>query len=316
MGPAPSLFAFVIRHPSFVIVHAGFRLDAEDVTMAWFGRRRTIPDGLWMRCDACEQMVYKREVEQALWVCPKCQYHFSLSAPQRLGILLDPDSFQELDAEIAPTDPLGFVDRMPYPARLSEYQQKTGLREAVVIGRGKIQERGLVIAVMDSRFIMASMGSVVGEKIARAFEHAYEQRLPLVICCASGGARMQEGCLSLMQMIKTSAAAQRYRKQGGFYVAVLTNPTFAGVMASFASLGDLIVAEPKALIGFTGARVIEETLKEKLPEGFQTAEFMLQHGFLDRIIHRRDHRKELALLLDYCKPVFDGKPSERGSVKA
>jgi acetyl-CoA carboxylase carboxyl transferase subunit beta len=272
--------------------------------MAWFGRRRTIPDGLWMRCDACEQMVYKRDVEQGLWVCPKCQHHFSLSAPQRVSVLLDPDSFQEFDAEIAPADPLGFVDRMPYPARLAEYQRRTGLREAVVIGRGKIQERDLFLAVMDSRFIMASMGSVVGEKIARAFEHAYELRLPLVIYCASGGARMQEGCLSLMQMIKTSAAAARYRRQGGLYVAVLTNPTFAGVMASFASLGDLILAEPKALIGFTGARVIEQTLNTELPEGFQTAEFMLEHGFLDRIIQRRDHRKELALLLDYCRPAF------------
>jgi len=272
-------------------------------------RRSTIPDGLWMKCDACGKMVYKREVEQALWVCPKCQYHFSLTAPQRIRILLDEGSFQEADADIAPTDPLKFVDRMPYAERLREMQQATGLKDAVVSGRAKIDGRETYVALMDSRFIMASMGSVVGEKITRAFEHAAELRLPIIIFCASGGARMQEGCLSLMQMIKTSAAARRYRDQGGVYIAVLTNPTYAGVMASFASLGDIIVAEPKALIGFTGARVIQQTLKAELPPGFQTAEFMLEHGFLDRIIHRKDLRRELALLLDYCKPVFNGKPT-------
>ncbi|MBM4037656.1 MAG: acetyl-CoA carboxylase carboxyltransferase subunit beta [Planctomycetes bacterium] len=273
--------------------------------MAWMTRRRSIPDGLWMKCDACGAMVYKREVEQALWVCPKCQYHFSLSSPQRIRIAFDEGSFEETDADIAPTDPLGFVDRIPYSERLREMQQQTGLKDAVVIGRAKIEGRELFAAVMDSRFIMASMGSVVGEKITRAFERAYEHRLPIAIFCASGGARMQEGCLSLMQMIKTSAAARRYRDQGGVYIAILTNPTYAGVMASFASLGDIIVAEPKALIGFTGARVIQQTLKAELPAGFQTAEFMLEHGFLDRIIHRRDMRRELALLLDYCKPVFN-----------
>ncbi len=276
--------------------------------MPWMAKRHPIPDGLWMKCDACAQMVYKREVEQALSVCPKCQYHFSLSSPQRIRVVFDEGSFQETDAEVAPTDPLGFADRIPYTERLREMQQSTGLKDAVVIGRGRIDGLETFAAVMDSRFIMASMGSVVGEKITRAFEHAFELRLPIIVFCASGGARMQEGCLSLMQMIKTSAAARRYRDQGGFYIAVLTNPTYAGVMASFASLGDIIVAEPNALIGFTGARVIQQTLKAELPEGFQTAEFMLEHGFLDRIIHRRDLRKELALLLDYCKPVFNGKP--------
>ncbi|MFW6107334.1 MAG: acetyl-CoA carboxylase, carboxyltransferase subunit beta [bacterium] len=272
--------------------------------MAWLSRRRPIPDGLWMRCEACSQMVYKREVEQALWVCPKCQYHFSLSVPLRIRIVLDEDSFEEFDADLAPADPLRFSDRIPYAERLAEYQQKTGLKDAVVIGRGRLQDREAFFAFMDSRFIMASMGSVVGEKITRAFEHALQLRLPIIIFCASGGARMQEGCLSLMQMIKTSAAVRRYRDAGGIYVSVLTNPTYAGVMASFASLGDLIVAEPKALIGFTGARVIAQTLNTELPEGFQTAEFMLEHGFLDRIIHRKDLRRELALLLDYCKPPF------------
>ena len=278
--------------------------------MAWMTRRRSIPDGLWMKCDACGAMVYKREVEQALWVCPKCQYHFSLAAPQRIAFTFDEGSFQESDADIASTDPLQFADRIPYAERLKEMQEQTGLKDAVVMGRAKIEGRDLFTAIMDSRFIMASMGSAVGEKITRSYERAYEQRLPLVLFCASGGARMQEGCLSLMQMIKTSAAARRYRDQGGVYIAVLTNPTYAGVMASFASLGDLIVAEPKALIGFTGARVIQQTLKAELPPGFQTAEFMLEHGFLDRIIHRRDLRREIALLLDYCTPTFDGPPAE------
>jgi acetyl-CoA carboxylase carboxyl transferase subunit beta len=275
--------------------------------MAWFGRKRTIPDGLWMRCESCSQMVYKREVEQSLWVCPKCQCHFSLSAPQRIAITLDDGALEEFDADIAPTDPLRFVDRIPYAERLAECQQKTALKDAVVVGRGKIDGRPAFFAFMDSRFIMASMGSAVGEKITRSFEHGYDLSLPVVIFCASGGARMQEGCLSLMQMIKTSAAARRYRDRGGFYAAVLTNPTYAGVMASFASLGDVILAEPKAFIGFTGARVIQQTLNTELPEGFQTAEFMLEHGFLDRIVHRKDLRKELALLLDYCKPTIGAK---------
>jgi len=276
--------------------------------MAWLSKRRSIPDGLWMKCDSCGQMVYKREVEQALQVCPKCQFHFSLSAPQRIALSLDDGSFTEFDAAMRSTDPLGFVDRMPYPERLEQYRQRTGLNEAVVIGRASIGGREAFVGIMDSRFIMASMGSVVGEKIARAFEHAYELRLPCVLFTASGGARMQEGCLSLMQMIKTSAAARRYRDRGGLYITVLTNPTYAGVMASFASLGDIIVAEPKAMIGFTGARVIAQTLNTELPEGFQTAEFMLEHGFLDRIIHRKDLRAELALLLDYCQPTFANGP--------
>jgi len=277
--------------------------------MAWLGKRRPIPDGLWMKCDACAKMVYKREVEQALWVCPKCQYHFPLSAPLRVKLILDADSFEETDGEIAPADPLEFVDRIPYAQRLKEMQASTGLTDAVINGRAKLEGRDVFVSVMDSRFIMASMGSAVGEKITRAFEHAAEMRLPVVIFCASGGARMQEGCLSLMQMIKTSAAARRYRDRGGFYIAVLTNPTYAGVMASFASLGDVIVAEPKAMIGFTGARVIQQTLKAELPAGFQTAEFMLEHGFLDRIIHRKNLRRELALLLDYGKPAFDARPA-------
>ena len=267
-------------------------------------KRRAIPDGLWMRCESCGKMVYTREVAQALWVCPKCQFHFPLDAPLRIRIVFDEGSFQELDAGVAPADPLGFVDRIPYSQRLQENQQATGLKDAVVSGRARIDGRDVVTAVMDSRFIMASMGSAVGEKITRAFEHAEELRLPLVIFCASGGARMMEGCLSLMQMIKTSAAARRYRDRGGLYVTVLTNPTYAGVLASFASLGDVILAEPRALIGFTGARVIQQTLNTELPEGFQTAEFMLAHGFVDRIVHRKDLRKELALLLDYCKPTF------------
>ncbi len=283
--------------------------------MAWLSRKRPIPDGLWMRCDACEQMVYKREVQQALWVCPKCEHHFRLSAPQRLELTLDEGAFEEYDAGLAPGDPLTFSDRVPYPERLAQHQEKTGLKDAMVIGSGSIEGRKAFFGVMDSRFIMASMGSVVGEKVARAFEHAYDLGLPLVLFCASGGARMQEGCYSLMQMIKTSAAAQRYRERGGFYLTVLTHPTYAGVMASFASLGDLIVSEPHAYIGFTGTRVIAQTLNTELPDGFQTAEFMLEHGFLDRIIHRKDMRAELALLLDYCSPRFPDRPYQEADTE-
>ncbi|MEW6356993.1 MAG: acetyl-CoA carboxylase, carboxyltransferase subunit beta [Planctomycetota bacterium] len=256
---------------------------------------------LWLKCEnpRCEATVYKKAVEERLQVCPECDYHFSLSAPERLQITLDPDTFEERHADLAPTDPLGFRDLQTYPDRLARYQKQTGLKDAVLCGRGKIEGRDIMIAVMDSRFIMASMGSVVGEKITRITEDATEASLPLIIFCASGGARMQEGALSLMQLSKTSSAVARFREKGGLYIAVLTHPTTAGVMASFASLGDLIIAEPHALIGFTGERVIKETLKTELPDGFQTSEFMLEHGFLDMVVHRMAMREQLALLLDY-----------------
>lgn len=271
--------------------------------MAWaFRRRANIPDGIWMRCSECARMVYRKEVEQGLDVCPKCNFHFPIPASRRIEIFLDEDSFHELYPELVSSDPLEFVDRMPYRERIARYQRETGLKDAVVIGRGSLHGRRIALGVMDSRFIMASMGAVVGEKITRLFELAGEERLPVVIFCASGGARMQEGAVSLMQMAKTSAAVSKYQDAGGLYISVLTNPTTAGVLASFASLGDILLAEPKALIGFTGPRVIKETIKTELPEGFQTSEFLLEHGLIDKVIPRKDLRKEVHRLIDYLYP--------------
>lgn len=259
------------------------------------------PQPLWIKCknQRCAATVYKKAVEDRLHVCPECDWHFPLSAPDRLRLTLDPDTFEERYADIAPSDPLHFTDLQPYTDRLKRYQQQTGLKDAAVVGRGKLHGVDVMIGAMDSRFIMASMGSVVGEKITRITEDATKESLPLILFCASGGARMQEGAISLMQLAKTSCAIARHHEKGGLYIAVLTDPTTAGVMASFASLGDVIVAEPGALIGFTGQRVIKQTLKTELPEGFQTSEFMLEHGFLDMVIHRMAMRDELALLLDY-----------------
>jgi acetyl-CoA carboxylase carboxyl transferase subunit beta len=256
---------------------------------------------LWLKCKnpRCGATVYKKAVEDRLHVCPECNYHFSIDAHERIRITLDPDSFREAYADVEPTDPLNFTDLQPYTERLKRYQEQTGLKDAVLVGHGQLDERDIKIAMMDSRFIMASMGSVVGEKITRITEDAMTESLPLIIFCASGGARMQEGALSLMQLVKTSGAIARFHEKGGLYIAVLTNPTTAGVMASFASLGDIILAEPGALIGFTGQRVIKETLKTELPDGFQTSEFMLEHGFLDLVVHRMGMREQLALLLDY-----------------
>ena len=256
---------------------------------------------LWLKCKdpRCGATVYKKAVEDRLHVCPECNYNFSIDAHERLRITLDPDTFSERHGDLAPTDPLHFQDLQAYRDRLKRYQTQTGLKDAVICGEGKIDGRRIMVAVMDSRFIMASMGSVVGEKITRITEDATSESIPLIIFCASGGARMQEGALSLMQLVKTSGAIARHHEKGGLYIAVLTNPTTAGVMASFASLGDIIIAEPGALIGFTGQRVIKETLKTELPEGFQTSEFMLEHGFLDSVVHRMGMREQLALLLDY-----------------
>jgi acetyl-CoA carboxylase carboxyl transferase subunit beta len=262
-------------------------------------KKRETPDGLWMKCDGCQATVYRKAVEERMRVCPECDYHFTLGARERLDMILDQDSFEEFFPNMSPTDPFEFADLETYRSRLERYQKATGLPDAIIVGKGKILDHELLIGFMEPNFMRASMGSVVGEKVTRLFEKAIEMRLPVIIFCASGGARMQEGALSLMQMAKTSAAVARLDEAGGLYISVLTNPTTAGVMASFASLGDLVVAEPKALIGFTGPRVIKETLKTELPEGFQTSEFMLEHGFVDRVIHRTRLKEELALLLDY-----------------
>jgi len=264
-------------------------------------RKRGVPEGLWICCDGCKSTVFRKRVDEGLGVCPECDYHFYVSAENRIKQLLDEESFEEWFAELRSLDPLQFVDRKAYAKRLIEEQARTGLREACIVGRGYMRGRPLVFGLTDSAFIMGSMGSVVGEKLTRAIERATEMHLPLVIVSGSGGgARMHEGILSLMQMGKVSAALARYHEAGGLFISVLTNPTMGGVAASFASLGDVILAEPKALIGFAGPRVVRETIKIELPEGFQTSEFMLKHGFVDRIVHRRDLSKEIARIIDYC----------------
>ncbi len=264
--------------------------------------KRGVPEGLWLRCDGCKATVFRKEIEKRFNVCPECNYHFYISAGDRINHLLDEDSFEEWFTDLRSTDPLGFKDRKTYPERLKDEQKKTGLREAAVVGRGYIRGRPVMLGITDSAFIMGSMASVVGEKLTRATEQATRLGLPLVIISASGGgARMHEGILSLMQMAKISAALARHDDAGGLFVSVMTNPTMGGVAASFASLGDVILAEPKALIGFAGPRTIWSTVRIELPEGFQTSEFLLQHGFIDRIVNRADLRSEIASIIDFCE---------------
>ncbi|WP_206028477.1 acetyl-CoA carboxylase, carboxyltransferase subunit beta [Thalassoroseus pseudoceratinae] len=263
--------------------------------------KRGVPEGLWIRCDGCRATVFRKQVEQNLGVCPECDHHFYVPAQTRIAQLLDEDSFEEWFSELSPSDPLGFKDKKPYAERLIAEQKKTGLKDACVVGRGYMRGRPLVFGLTDSAFIMGSMGSVVGEKLTRAIESATKRKLPVVIVSGSGGgARMHEGILSLMQMGKVSAALARFHEAGGLFISVLTNPTMGGVAASFASLGDIIIAEPKALVGFAGPRVVEATVKQPLPKDFQTSEFLLEHGFVDRIVARRDLRSEIARIFDYC----------------
>jgi acetyl-CoA carboxylase carboxyl transferase subunit beta len=271
--------------------------------MATVGRpKRGVPEGLWIRCPQCKATIFRKEMESKLNVCPECNYHFHVSARERIRQLLDQDSFEEWCADLRPRDPLGFKDRILYADRIKVEQAKSGLLDAAVVGRGHIRGRPVVLGVTDFAFMAGSMGSVVGEKLARAAEQATKLMLPLIFVSGSGGgARMQEGILSLMQMAKVSAALGRYDQAGGLYVSVLTNPTMGGVAASFALQGDIHLAEPGALIGFAGKRTIKNTVRLELPEGFQTSEFMLKHGFIDRIVHRRDLRTELARIIDYCE---------------
>lgn len=264
-------------------------------------KKRGVPEGLWLKCPACGASVYKKEVEQRLNVCPKCEHHFYVSAPDRINQVIDEGTFEPMNEQLRSTDPLEFSDRKRYVERLVGEQKRTGLTDAVVTGVGMVRARRVSIAVTDSAFIMGSMGSVVGERLTRLIEHATKQNLPLIIISASGGgARMHEGILSLMQMAKVSAALARYDKAGGLFISVLTNPTMGGVAASFASLGDLCFAEPKALIGFAGPRTIKATIGIELPEGFQTSEFFLEHGFIDRIVERKNLKTEIARAIDYC----------------
>jgi acetyl-CoA carboxylase carboxyl transferase subunit beta len=265
---------------------------------------REIADGLWSKCEACGVLAYTKDLQANHFVCSECNHHLRVDSDERIRQLIDPNTWQSLNAEIQPVDPLNFHDRKPYVDRLKEAQEKTNLTEGVQTGVGLIDGLPIALGVMDFRFMGGSMGSVVGEKICRLVEHATEQTFPLSIICASGGARMQEGMLSLMQMAKISGALQRHREAGLLYIPVLTHPTTGGVTASFAMLGDVTLAEPKATIGFAGKRVIEQTLREKLPEGFQTSEYLLQHGFVDTIVNRFQLKKTIAQLICLHQPYF------------
>ena len=264
--------------------------------------KKQMPEGLWLGCPSCEHMLYKRAVEQNLNVCPECNHHFRIDSATRINYLVDEASFQELLAELSTSDPLNFKFRgVTYKQRIRADEKKSGAAEALRIGKAFIKARAVMLAVMDPNFLMGSMGSVVGEKFCVAVDKAIEESLPLVVVSCSGGARMHEGAVSLGQMAKTSASLARYDEAGGLFISVLTDPTTGGVTASFAMLGDVIIAEPGALVGFAGPRTIYETIKVALPDGFQRSEFLLEHGFIDMIVHRRDLRSEIARLIDYCQ---------------
>jgi acetyl-CoA carboxylase carboxyl transferase subunit beta len=273
------------------------RMSEEPVTPA-----SDVADGVWVKCDGCSRALYEGEIDQELRLCKYCGHHFPLTAPERIALLTDEGSFAEIDADLGPCDPLGFMGAKSYEESLEGARAKSDLPEAVVTGRASIAGRPVVIGAMDFRFIGASMGSVVGEKVARAFELATADKLPILLVIASGGARMQEGMLSLMQMAKTSAAARRHLDAGLPYISVLTNPTYGGVTASFPVLADVILAEPGAAVGFTGPRVIEQTIRQKLPKGFQTSEFLLEHGMVDEVVPRAELRDRIELLLSYLVP--------------
>jgi acetyl-CoA carboxylase carboxyl transferase subunit beta len=277
--------------------------------MAWFRKtkkpkpvrmdrpRSTVPEGLWVKCEGCKEIVYSRDLDRNLKVCPNCGYHFRIDARARIALLLDEPEPRELFAGISPVDPLNFRDTKRYRDRLKAYQQAVGERDAVIVVQGAIEEIPVVMAAMEYRFMGGSMGSVVGEKITRAAERAHDRKVPLIVVAASGGARMQEGVLSLMQMAKISAALARLRAARLPYLSVLTDPTTGGVTASFAMLGDLNIAEPGALIGFAGPRVIEQTIRQSLPEGFQRSEYLIEHGFLDLVVQRSEMKETIARCL-------------------
>ena len=263
------------------------------------GRRAAIPEGLWLRCPRCAQMIYRRQMEANLHVCPECKHHFRISGTERVRQMTDPGTFTPMFTELAPGDPLKFKDLKAYPDRVLAEQIKSGQTDAIIAGPCFIKGRPAMLCVLDLSFMMGSMGSVVGETITRAIEHAIAEQLPVVIVSGSGGARMQESGLSLMQMAKTSAALAKLDDAGGLFISVLTDPTTGGVTASFAMLGDVILAEPDALIGFAGPRVIRQTIRQDLPEGFQRAEFLKTSGLVDRVVARAELRTEIARLIDY-----------------
>ena len=275
--------------------------DLKETENELSSRKRGVPAGLWVRCPGCQATIFRKEAEKRMNVCPECSNHWYVPAWQRIDQIFDIGTFQEVDAHLTTADPLQFRDRRSYPDRIKADQISTGLTEAAITGIGSVRARRIAFGITDSHFIMGSMGSVVGEKLARITERATEEKLPLVLVSGSGGgARMHEGILSLMQMAKVSAALARFHQSGGLYISVMTNPTMGGVAASFAMLGDLIFAEPKALVGFAGPRTIQATLRMELPKGFQTSEFLLEHGYIDRIVQRHDLNSELARAVDYC----------------
>ncbi|NGX38274.1 MAG: Acetyl-coenzyme A carboxylase carboxyl transferase subunit beta [Chlamydiae bacterium] len=261
----------------------------------------------WLKCTHCSELIHGNELEQNLHCCPKCNYHYRLSAPQRVELLADKETFKELFTEYKPVDPLKFVDSKPYKQRLIESQKKTGRHDAVVVGTCELYKRPVALGVLDFGFMGGSMGSVVGEKLCLLIELACKEHLPLIFVSASGGARMQEGILSLMQMAKTSAALAKYEDTGLPYISVLTNPTTGGVTASYATLGDIIIAEPDALIGFAGPRVVEQTTREKLPPGAQKSEFLLEKGMIDCIVNRHQLKDKLSLILEYLTNTVHAK---------
>jgi acetyl-CoA carboxylase carboxyl transferase subunit beta len=279
--------------------------------MAWFKKSKEIktekkvkiPEGLWIKCDSCKEIIYKKEIEKNLQVCPKCNYHFRISARERIDLIADEGSFVELDNDLTPSDPLNFKDKASYSERLNEYRLKSEMPEAAIYGDAVINTRPVVLAIMDFSFWGGSMGSVVGEKITRAAERALEKKIPFLTVSASGGARMQEGMFSLMQMAKVSAAVSRLKDSDVLYLSILADPTFGGVTASFAMLGDVIIAEPKSLIGFAGQRVIEQTIKQQLPENFQRAEFLLDHGMIDLVVERRELKSTVYKLIEHFMPL-------------
>jgi acetyl-CoA carboxylase carboxyl transferase subunit beta len=269
--------------------------------MAWFKKSKEIraekkikiPEGLWVKCDSCKEIIYKKELDKNLKICPKCNYHFRISAKERIKLLVDDGSFIEIDAGLVSDDPLSFKDKIPYRDRIEESRKKSGLEEAAISGEALIEGRQVIIVIMDFTFMGGSMGSVVGEKVMRAAELSLEKKIPLITVSSSGGARMQEGIFSLMQMARVSAAIARLNETGNLYISVLADPTFGGVTASFAMLGDVIIAEPRSLIGFAGPRVIEQTIKQQLPEDFQRAEFLLEHGMIDMVVDRKELKKTI-----------------------
>ncbi|MBI5183302.1 MAG: acetyl-CoA carboxylase carboxyltransferase subunit beta [Nitrospinae bacterium] len=277
--------------------------------VAWFHRVKTplvgikkkmnLPDGMWIRCDRCREIIYISEFENNAKVCPRCNYHYRISAMERIRLLLDEGSFQESDRDMVSTDPLRFKDTMKYKDRLKKASKKTNLKDAIVCGAGTINRHNIEICVFEFEFMGGSMGSVVGEKIARGIERSIHKNVPILIVSCSGGARMQEGILSLMQLAKTSAALARLSDARIPFLSILTDPTTGGVTASVAMLGDIIIAEPEALICFAGPRVIEQTIKQKLPDGFQRSEFLLEHGFVDMIVHRKDMKSTISKILDF-----------------